>query len=141
MNYGQRLKQARTHARISQAQLARRLQLNPQSIQYLEDPKKLAAGSQYTASIARECGVDPVWLETGDGIMLPVYGVREPEASYSIPDDGRAIAESIMALRPELRAALRRIVGAMRGDASKTFEIAGGDLTLARPDKKRKRSA
>lgn len=70
--FGQRVIQAREHARFNQSELARRIGVKPQTIQHLESPKKAARGSKHTPAIARECGVSVDWLAEERGQMLPV---------------------------------------------------------------------
>lgn len=120
--YAERIRRSREHARIaSQAELARRLSallgrtINPQTIQYLEDPKNKADGSQFTASIAHVCGVNAVWLESEIGAApgAQQYVARAMPATYTV-DDARAMARDIMELRPPLRVALRTLIAEMR---------------------------
>lgn len=68
MEYKDRIKAARRHAQITQAELARRVGIDQASISDLERGRSLR--SSYNASIARECGVSALWLETGTGSML-----------------------------------------------------------------------
>lgn len=108
--YGKRLRTAREHAAMSQAALARRIGLKPQAVQYLEDDKNDATGSQHTASLARACGVDPVWLETGAGTMSGNLNVREPAAHYTT---GRELARAAEQLPPHLHSAIATILFAL----------------------------
>lgn len=52
---------------VSIRELARRVGLQYQSIQYLLDPGRNAKGSRHTYALARILGVSPVWLATGRG--------------------------------------------------------------------------
>ena len=72
MEYSERLKAARKHASLSQAELAKRLGINQTSISDLERGK--SQSSTHTASIARHCGVNPYWLERGEGNMVNAVG-------------------------------------------------------------------
>jgi len=54
---------------IGQSELARRLGLYPQAIQYLCSAK--ASGSRYTSELASQLGVRARWLARGEGSMLP----------------------------------------------------------------------
>ena len=72
MNYSERLKAARRHAGLTQAELASRLGINQTSISDLERGKSLS--SSHTADIAYQCGVDPLWLQSGKGAMLKLSG-------------------------------------------------------------------
>lgn len=80
MDYSARLKAARKHAGLTQAELAKRLGINQTSISDLERGK--SASSSHTTSIAVECGVSPYWLESGKGEMTAVAAVRELETVY-----------------------------------------------------------
>lgn len=69
MRYGERLKAARTHARLTQAELAAKANVGTQeSISKLE--RTNASGSEFTVQYAMACGVNPVWLATGEGEMV-----------------------------------------------------------------------
>lgn len=69
MKYGERLKTARQHARLTQAGLAEAAGVGGQrNVSKLESGD--AEGSEFTAQYARACGVDPYWLATGEGSML-----------------------------------------------------------------------
>lgn len=69
MEYKDRIKAARKHAKLTQAALADAVGIKQASISELETGK--SQSSTYNATIAKACGVDPVWLETGRGSMLP----------------------------------------------------------------------
>ncbi len=69
MNFGQRLKAARKYAGLTQTQLATKVGMDQTTISDLERGK--SSSSSFCASIARACGVDPLWLETGQGDMRP----------------------------------------------------------------------
>jgi len=71
MRYGERLRAARTYAGLTQAELAAEIGgvCTQANISGLE--KSLTAnGSEFTAQFAHACGVDSLWLATGDGLML-----------------------------------------------------------------------
>lgn len=72
MEYKDRLKLARKHAGLTQAALAVRVGIDQTSVSDLERGK--SQGTAYNASIASECGVNPLWLETGKGEMLSGEG-------------------------------------------------------------------
>ncbi|MEZ1955341.1 MULTISPECIES: XRE family transcriptional regulator [Pseudomonas] len=67
MNYSQRLKAARKQSGLTQAGLARLVGIDQTSISNLERGK--SQGSSHTVAIAKACGVNPLWLETGEGDM------------------------------------------------------------------------
>ena len=65
--YGERVELARKHGKCSQDELAEIAGIKQPSVSYLVTT---AQGSTRTCSIARRCGVNPYWLETGNGSML-----------------------------------------------------------------------
>lgn len=67
MDYKTRIKRARKHANLTQGQLAEAVGVKQASISDLETGKSQA--SSFSASIAKACGVDPLWLEVGTGEM------------------------------------------------------------------------
>ena len=66
---GQRVKAARKYAGLTQVQLAEKAQMDQTTISKLE--KGHNAKSAFCVRIAVACGVSPVWVETGQGDMLP----------------------------------------------------------------------
>jgi transcriptional regulator with XRE-family HTH domain len=69
MSYGTRLKKAREHAGYTQAELAEKAKVGSQvNISKLE--RMSASGSEFTVQYAMACGVNPVWLATGEGEMI-----------------------------------------------------------------------
>lgn len=76
MEYKDRLKAARKNARLTQAALADAVGIKQASISELETGK--SQSSTYNASIAKVCGVDAVWLETGRGKMQITESNVEP---------------------------------------------------------------
>ena len=68
MEYKDRIKKARAHAGLTQGQLADAVGVKQASISDLETGK--SQSSSYSASIAKICGVDALWLEKGRGEML-----------------------------------------------------------------------
>lgn len=77
MNFSDRLRKARAHARLSQRTLAERVGISQPGYQKLE---RGAAGSKFVAQIAYACGVNPEWLATGKGEMLLVTISNEAAA-------------------------------------------------------------
>jgi DNA-binding XRE family transcriptional regulator len=65
--FGERLLKARKHAELTQTELASALGM-PQTT-YAE-AELTGKGSTYTAQIAKRCGVDAVWIATGEGEMI-----------------------------------------------------------------------
>lgn len=68
MEYKDRIKAARRHARLTQSELASMTGVNQASISDLERGR--SQRSSYNSTIARACGVSPIWLEAGVGTML-----------------------------------------------------------------------
>lgn len=70
MTYGQRLKLAREHAKLTQKELAEKLDniVSQANISKLETSD--AQGSIYTVQFATACGVRPEWLASEQGKML-----------------------------------------------------------------------
>jgi len=81
--FGQRLKQARKYAKLSQDALAKRVGISQGTMSELE---RYYSSSSYTVQIAKECGVSAVWLATGEGEMIP----SQSEKNDAIPklEDG-----------------------------------------------------
>jgi len=69
MELKDRLKQARKHANITQAELAERAGIKQASISEIE--RGLTRTSGYLVKLATICRVNPVWLSEGSGQMLP----------------------------------------------------------------------
>lgn len=68
MEYKDRLRAARRHAKLTQEQLAEKTGIKQASISDLERGK--SGSSLHNATIAAICGVDPLWLEKGKGAMF-----------------------------------------------------------------------
>ena len=66
-SYAERLQYTIDRANTSQAEVARKVGVKQQSIQYLCSPR--ATGSKHTTKIANILGVRPEWLATGEGPM------------------------------------------------------------------------
>lgn len=79
MNYSTRIKAARKHAGLTQAELASRAGVTQASISDLERGK--SASSSFTATLAKVCRVSALWLETGEGQMVP--DMRNPDGSLN----------------------------------------------------------
>lgn len=83
--FGIRLRYALNVRGMSQSELARRLGLKQQAVQYLCSDQ--AQRSRYTYEIARELAVSAEWLATGAGHM------DQPEGQITVKDEGADIAE------------------------------------------------
>jgi len=82
MEFKDRIKAARKHARITQAELAKRLGLNQTSISDLERGK--SASSSFSYQIASICGVSADWLVMGMGEMSPNSQLQEDGTVYDV---------------------------------------------------------
>ncbi|MFP5340885.1 MAG: helix-turn-helix domain-containing protein, partial [Gammaproteobacteria bacterium] len=69
MEFKQRFRAARKFAGLTQHELAELVGIKQASISDIERGR--SASSTHTAQFATICGVDPMWLETGQGDMLP----------------------------------------------------------------------
>lgn len=76
--YGERLFKARTHAKLSQRELADRVGFKSQGT--IADLEVHGQGSSKTGRMAEVCGVREKWLATGEGPMLDTSEVP-PEAN------------------------------------------------------------
>jgi phage repressor protein C with HTH and peptisase S24 domain len=90
MTFDARFKKARSHAGLTQGQLAKKIsektgdQTTQTTISDIETGKQRSA--TFTATAAHICGVDAVWLETGRGAML-----KEGSNVAPAPSDTRVI--------------------------------------------------
>ncbi|WP_440090120.1 LexA family protein [Pseudomonas fragariae (ex Marin et al. 2024)] len=89
MELKDRLKQARKHAQLTQAELAERAGIKQASVSEIE--RGLTRTSGYLVKFATICQVDPVWLSEGSGSMISsrepsnVAMVAQPEQMYRYP--------------------------------------------------------
>lgn len=79
--YGSRLKKARNHAGLTQVELSKKTGI-PQST--ISTAERIGNGSGETPVYAQACGVDALWLATGNGEMLP------PPAQLPVPTQNKA---------------------------------------------------
>ena len=129
MEFKDRLKAARKHAKLNQGELATLAGLTQTSISDLERGK--SKGSSFSAQIASVCGVSVMWLVTGSGEMLGRTGVGDGAEINSDRNSGNALAhrsfqlidhgatqigqeagELAMLASPRSQAALKRIAQA-----------------------------
>lgn len=77
MKYGQRLRVARKHAKLTQDGLAEAIDnvCTQENISKLE--RGNATGSEFTVQFAVACNINPVWLATGAGEMADWYYVAD----------------------------------------------------------------
>ncbi|WP_122583217.1 LexA family protein [Pseudomonas viridiflava] len=89
MELKDRLKQARKHAQLTQAELAERAGIKQASVSEIE--RGLTRTSGYLVKFATICQVDPVWLSEGTGSMSRsaepsnVADVEQPGRMYRYP--------------------------------------------------------
>ncbi|MDE2104086.1 MAG: helix-turn-helix transcriptional regulator [Patescibacteria group bacterium] len=79
MSIGKRIKKTREDRGWSQSELARRLQVSPQTVQQWEGDETAPSRKRWDA-LARELGVSVVWLQFGAEVTLlrsPANGERE----------------------------------------------------------------
>lgn len=82
MTLSERIKAARDYAKLTQEELARRVGVSQTAIHKLECGQ--SRSSRRTVAIALTCGVNPVWLETGNGPKtLEASGLLDPETADS----------------------------------------------------------
>lgn len=97
---GTRIKAARKHAGLNQTQLATAVGLSQQQISSLETD--VADETTAIVRIARVCGVNPLWLDDGQGDMLdPLVRTDDAmrqvvRAMESLPTYQREIAASLV---------------------------------------------
>lgn len=65
--YGNRLREARRHAGMTQAELSAKIGVPQTTISTAE---RLGNSSTDTVAYANACGVNPIWLASGDGPMV-----------------------------------------------------------------------
>jgi transcriptional regulator with XRE-family HTH domain len=85
--YGKRLRLARKFAKLTQEGLRDRTGI-PQST--ISTAEREGYGSSDTPIYARVCGVDTMWLTTGEGAMIPFAPPKDEVASPSPPEDRRS---------------------------------------------------
>lgn len=84
MKYGERLRAARNHARLTQQQLADRIGniCTQENISKLE--RGDATGSEFTAQFAEACGVRALWLADGSGEMVDGLYVHDERIKHLV---------------------------------------------------------
>jgi len=93
MDFKHRVKAARKYAGLTQGELAERVGIKQATVSELETGK--SGSSSFTASIAHACGVDPLWLETGSGEMLPKQRDSSSQERGAAPDNGPIALQSL----------------------------------------------
>lgn len=69
MRYGERLKLAMAYANLNQKVLAEAIGIKQPSLSYLINNENVN-GSEKTVKLAVACGVNPQWLDSGEGEMI-----------------------------------------------------------------------
>lgn len=84
MRYGERLRTARTYAKLTQQQLADRIKnvCTQENISKLE--RSDATGSEFTAQFAEACGVRAMWLAEEQGDMVDGLYVHDERIKHLV---------------------------------------------------------
>lgn len=77
MNFGERLKQARRHAGLTQQELAEKSYVKQGTISKIE--RGDTDSSTFTVQLSTACGVRSEWLAVGDGEMLNIVSATTQE--------------------------------------------------------------
>lgn len=116
---GKRIKQAREHAGLTQAELARKLNLSQSTIASVERRNE---SSIYSTAIADALNVNAVWLALGKGSMLDSEGSTAPVApahSPAVQPDDEQVLSAVRWFAAQIKdkhlkkAALARCVSVM----------------------------
>lgn len=99
MEYKDRIKTARKHAKLTQVELAKLVGIDQTSISDLERGK--SQSSSYNARIAAACGVSSLWLENGSGQMIDGSSPPDQTALAMAPQAGK-VTSTIDLLRAML---------------------------------------
>ena len=67
MTEGERIKQIRTNAQMTQTEFAKKIGVSQPAIAKIENNGVNNVTEQMRRSICREFNIDPIWLATGDG--------------------------------------------------------------------------
>lgn len=127
MNFNDRLKLARQHAKLTQQQLADALGrddndqplMSQANVSGLErDPN--TKGSIFTPQIANACGVDPVWLASGRGEMIPAN-----EGKSVLSYDIKRVVETMSLMEPAEQYKVRKMIEVLTSPASNEVEPNG----------------
>ena len=123
-DFGKRIKAARKHAKLTQTDLAEKIDIAQASLSHLENS---AFSSAHTVQIATACGVSAHWLATGEGEMVPAGGKVEASNVTALPAPAqRGLASALTevqaivdGLSPLLQDAARVVLGKwLNGQAS-----------------------
>ena len=93
MNLGDRIKTSREFAKLTQIELAKKSSLPQQTISKLE--LGLQEETAGIVRIALACGVDPIWLDTGLGVMVKELEIKvESQTEAEVLNKVRKIQSS-----------------------------------------------
>ena len=81
-DFGKRIKTARKHAKLTQVDLAEKINVAQASLSHLENS---GFSSSHTVQIATACGVSAHWLATGEGDMVPTGSKAEAPNVTAMP--------------------------------------------------------
>lgn len=121
-DFGQRLVEARAHAKLSQVELAKAVGMSQGTLGELEMDGE---GSTYTVKIATACGVRPEWLAEGEGEMLDYFAWPfkkiDRDVILTLDDEDLAMVEgavlnALMHTKKPTKEALSRMTQAHRTD-------------------------
>jgi phage repressor protein C with HTH and peptisase S24 domain len=118
MNLSERIKLARKKAGLTQSGLAESVGIAQTAISQLESGKTLR--SSYLIQIARSCGVNSVWLASGEGEMLSPEDFST-SLSSELEEIMRGEHEDDAALNIALRERLEEVRNASRYVSAGTF--------------------
>lgn len=144
---GSRIRQVLAEKNVSQAQLARLVGVKQQTISYICATDSPASTSRYATKIAQVLGVNPSWLQSGEGgrhdpsVRIEVEGVeltvrRVPlVASKDVPALLEAGAESTRksGLMTDANIGPRAFAVEIEGDSMRPL-FRPGDRVVADPD-------
>ncbi|MBF0143789.1 MAG: helix-turn-helix domain-containing protein [Magnetococcales bacterium] len=110
MELSERMVASRKYANITQKELADRVGLSQTAVHKLESGA--SRSSRKTVAFAMACGVDPVWLATGRGEMLPHPSLGGGFNTSHTPDPRSARIHDILSQVKGLVAEMERLVAA-----------------------------
>lgn len=134
MELKDRLKSARTRARLTQSQLADIVGIKQASISEIE--RGLSRTSGHLVKIAQACGVNPIWLAEGVGFAEPAGQGQAEDAPA--PVEKRSSAELVRAMLTSIGKGLpeeahSRILAAVEDADSANPELITADYSSLRP--------
>lgn len=136
-DFGKRIKAARKHADLTQVELSKAIGIKQSSLSHLEST---AFCSTHTTQIAKACKVDPNWLATGEGEMIPAAVTALNEAvqtPFNAPTVGNALANLGALLQkatPKTRAAVADLLSRYAQDPATGQSLAQAIEILVKAD-------